>query len=125
MTASAAIGTPVMTLLCLITVVPSAGLDNVTTVLPIAPVTLLVCHRIGVRPVPFLIAEALASNIGGTATLVGDPTNPDRGQPGGVELQSLRGESGPIVVVMLVVFVALSRVLFHRDFQAAPPGAPR
>jgi Na+/H+ antiporter NhaD/arsenite permease-like protein len=65
----------VMTLLCLITAIASAGLDNVTTVPLMAPVTLPVCDRIGVRPVPYLIAEALASNIGGTATLVGDPPN--------------------------------------------------
>ena len=65
----------VMVLLCLITALASALLDNVTTVLLVAPVTLLVCERLGVRPVPFLIAEALASNIGGTATLVGDPPN--------------------------------------------------
>jgi Na+/H+ antiporter NhaD/arsenite permease-like protein len=58
---------------CLITAIASAGLDNVATVLLIAPVTLPVCDRIGVRPAPFLIAEALALNIGGTATLVGDP----------------------------------------------------
>ena len=65
----------VMVLLVVVTAVASAALDNVTTVLFIAPVTLLVCHRLGLNPVPFLIAEALATNIGGTATLVGDPPN--------------------------------------------------
>ena len=65
----------VMVLLVLITAVASAMLDNVTTVLLIAPVTLLVCERLGVSPVPFLIAEVLASNIGGAATLIGDPPN--------------------------------------------------
>ena len=58
-----------------VTAVASALLDNVTTVLLIAPVTLLVCERLGAPPVPFLIAEAMASNIGGTATLIGDPPN--------------------------------------------------
>src|SRR4051812_36386043 len=66
---------PTMVLLVCITAVASALLDNVTTVLLIAPVTLLVCDRLAVSPVPFLIAEVLASNIGGTATLVGDPPN--------------------------------------------------
>ena len=65
----------VLVLLCTITAVASAALDNVTTVLLVAPVTLLVCDRIGVRPEGFLIAEAMASNIGGTATLIGDPPN--------------------------------------------------
>ncbi len=62
-----------MVLLCVLTAVASAVLDNVTTVLLIAPVTFLVCDRLGLKPVPFLIAEVLASNIGGAATLVGDP----------------------------------------------------
>ncbi len=110
----------VMTLLCLITAVASAGLDNVTTVLLIAPVTLLVCDRIGVRPVPFLIAEALASNIGGTATLVGDPPNLIVASRAGLTFNDFLVNLAPIVVVMLVAFIALSRVLFRRDFQADP-----
>ena len=65
----------VMVLLVLITAVASAFLDNVTTVLLIAPVTLLVCARLDIDPIPFLIAEVLASNIGGAATLIGDPPN--------------------------------------------------
>src|SRR5687768_18434960 len=65
----------VMVLLVLITAVASALLDNVTTVLLIAPVTLLVRERPGVSPVPFLIAEVLSSNIGGAATLSRDPPN--------------------------------------------------
>jgi Na+/H+ antiporter NhaD/arsenite permease-like protein len=110
----------VMTLLCLITAVASAGLDNVTTVLLIAPVTLLVCERIGVRPVPFLIAEALASNIGGTATLVGDPPNLIVASRSGLGFNDFLVNMGPIVVVMLVAFVALSRFLFRKDFAADP-----
>ncbi len=65
----------VLVLLVLVTAGASALLDNVTTVLLVAPVTLLVCDRLGLAPIPFLMAEALASNIGGTATLVGDPPN--------------------------------------------------
>lgn len=110
----------VMTLLCLITAVASAGLDNVTTVLLIAPVTLLVCDRIGVRPVPFLIAETLASNIGGTATLIGDPPNIIVASRANLSFNDFLVNLGPIVLVMLVVFVALSRVLFRRDFDADP-----
>ncbi len=110
----------VMTLLCLITAVASAGLDNVTTVLLIAPVTLLVCERIGVRPVPFLIAEALASNIGGTATLVGDPPNLIVASRSGLTFNDFLINLAPIVVVMLVAFVAVSRFLFRADFTADP-----
>ena len=110
----------VMTLLCLITAVASAGLDNVTTVLLIAPVTLLVCEKIGVRPVPFLIAEALASNIGGTATLVGDPPNLIVASRSGLGFNDFLVNLAPIVVVMLIAFVALSRFLFRKDFTADP-----
>ena len=66
---------PLMVLLILITAVASALLDNVTTVLLIAPVTILICQRLALPVVPYLIAEVFASNIGGTATLVGDPPN--------------------------------------------------
>ena len=110
----------VMTLLCLITAVASAGLDNVTTVLLIAPVTLLVCEKIGVRPVPFLIAEALASNIGGTATLVGDPPNLIVASRSGLGFNDFLINMGPIVIIMLIAFVALSRFLFRKDFTADP-----
>lgn len=110
----------VMTLLCLITAVASAALDNVTTVLLIAPVTLLVCERIGVRPVPFLIAEALASNIGGTATLVGDPPNLIVASKAGLGFNDFLINLAPIVLVMLVAFIGLSRFLFRKDFTADP-----
>ena len=113
----------VMTLLCLITAVASAGLDNVTTVLLIAPVTLLVCERIGVRPVPFLIAEALASNIGGTATLVGDPPNLIVASRSGLTFNDFLLNLAPIVVVMLVAFVGRRRFLFRARLHRRPrPG---
>jgi Na+/H+ antiporter NhaD/arsenite permease-like protein len=110
----------VMTLLCLMTALTSAGLDNVTTVLLVAPVTILVCQRIGVPPMPYLIAEALASNIGGTATLVGDPPNIIIASRGGLSFNDFIVHLTPIVMVLLVVFVGLSRVLFRHAFEADP-----
>jgi len=65
----------IMVTLSVVTAFLSAFLDNVTTVLLIAPVTLLICDALEIEPVPFLITEAIASNIGGTATLIGDPPN--------------------------------------------------
>ncbi len=120
--AKAAKGKPfrVLALLSVITAVASAGLDNVTTVLLIAPITLVVTERIGVRPVPYLIAEALASNIGGTATLVGDPPNLIVASKSGLGFNDFLINLAPIVVVMLIAFVALSRVLFAKDFAADP-----
>ncbi len=78
-----------MVLLVLITAVASALLDNVTTVLLVAPVTLLLCERLALDPVPFLLAEVMASNIGGTATLIGDPPNIIIGSRAGLGLQRL------------------------------------
>jgi Na+/H+ antiporter NhaD/arsenite permease-like protein len=110
----------VMVLLCLLTAVASAFLDNVTTVLLVAPVTLLVCQRIGVRPEPFLIAEVLASNIGGTATLIGDPPNIIIASRGGLTFNDFLVHLAPFIVVLLVVFVVLCRVLFRHAFDADP-----
>jgi anion transporter len=107
----------VMVLLCLITAIASAGLDNVTTVLLIAPVTLLVCERIGVNPVPYLIAEALASNIGGTATLIGDPPNIIIASRANLSFNDFLIHLAPMVVILLIVFVVMCRVLFRSAFQ--------
>ena len=106
----------VMALLCTITAVASALLDNVTTVLLIAPVTLLVCSRIGVRPELYLIAEAMASNIGGTATLIGDPPNIIIASRAGLSFNDFLVNLAPLIVVLVVVFVVLSRFLFRSAF---------
>ena len=115
----------VMVLLVLITAGASALLDNVTTVLLVAPVTLLVCERLDLPPVPFLIAEALASNIGGTATLIGDPPNIIVASRAGLTFNDFLVHLAPIVVVLLVVFVGLCRVLFRRAFRYDPERAAR
>ncbi len=106
----------VMVLLVLITAFASALLDNVTTVLLIAPVTFLVCARLGVNPVPFLIAEVLASNIGGTATLIGDPPNIIIASRAGLTFNDFLLNLGPIVLLLIVVFVVMCRFLFRSAF---------
>jgi Na+/H+ antiporter NhaD/arsenite permease-like protein len=110
----------VMVILVLVTAVASAALDNVTTVLLIAPVTFLVCDRLGVPVAPFLIAEALASNIGGTATLVGDPPNIIIASRAGLTYNDFLVHLLPFVAVLLVVFVGLCRVLFRKAFAYDP-----
>ncbi len=107
----------VMVLLVLITAVASALLDNVTTVLLIAPVTLLLCDRLGLPPVPFLIAEALASNIGGAATLIGDPPNIIIASRAGLSFNDFVINLAPIVVILMVVFIGMCRLLFRHAFQ--------
>jgi Na+/H+ antiporter NhaD/arsenite permease-like protein len=113
----------VMVILVVVTAVASAALDNVTTVLLIAPVTFLVCDRLGVPVVPFLIAEALASNIGGAATLVGDPPNIIIAARAGLSYNDFLIHMAPFVVVVMVVFVAMCRWLFRSAFRYDPQRA--
>jgi Na+/H+ antiporter NhaD/arsenite permease-like protein len=113
----------VMVMLIVITAVASALLDNVTTVLLIAPVTLLVCDRLGVAPVPFLLAEAMASNIGGTATLIGDPPNIIIASKSGLTFNDFLVNLAPIVVILLAVFVLMCRVMFRSAFVYDPERA--
>ncbi|GIE85638.1 ArsB/NhaD family transporter [Actinoplanes regularis] len=108
---------PVMVLLVVITAVASAGLDTVTTVLLVAPVTLFVCDRLGLPAAPFLIAEVMASNIGGTATLIGDPPNIIIASRSGLTFNDFLTVLTPIVAILLVVFLILCRWLFRDAFR--------
>lgn len=110
----------VMVILVVVTAVASAALDNVTTVLLVAPVTFLVCERLAVPVAPFLIAEAMASNIGGTATLVGDPPNIIIGSRGGLSYNDFLSHLAPIILLLLIVFIGLCRVLFRSAFRYDP-----
>src|SRR4051794_20920406 len=102
-----------MVMLIVLTAVASALLDNVTTVLLVAPVTLLVCDQIEVSPVPFLIAEVMASNIGGTATLIGDPPNIIIASRSGLTFNDFLLNLLPIVVVLVLVLIVLCRFMFR------------
>jgi len=106
----------VMVMLVVITAVASALLDNVTTVLLVAPVTLLVCQRLGVPPVPFLMAEVFASNIGGTATLIGDPPNIIIASRGGLTFNDFAANLAPVVAVLVLVLLVLCRWMFRAAF---------
>jgi Na+/H+ antiporter NhaD/arsenite permease-like protein len=110
----------VMVLLVLITAFASALLDNVTTVLLIAPVTLLVCERLGVSPVPFLIAEVLSSNVGGAATLIGDPPNIIIASRSGLTFNDFLVHMTPIAALGIAVLVAMLPLLFRGSFQGDP-----
>ena len=110
----------VMILLALITAGASALLDNVTTVLLIAPVTLLVCERLGVNPVPFLMAEVFASNIGGAATLVGDPPNIIIASRAGLSFNDFLVHLTPLVILVMIAFLALLPFIFRGSFTVEP-----
>ena len=95
----------------------SALLDNVTTVVLIAPVTLYIATVLRVSPVPFLMSEILASNIGGTATLIGDPPNILIGSASGLGFLEFLANLGPISLAILVVFLLMTRFMFGRDLE--------
>src|SRR3990170_2386107 len=98
-----------MIVLSLITAGVSAVLDNVTTVVLIAPAIL------GISPIPFLVSEILASNIGGTATLIGDPPNILIGSASGLDFAAFLANMAPVVVIILVAFIVTLRPMFGRQ----------
>jgi Na+/H+ antiporter NhaD/arsenite permease-like protein len=109
-----------LVLLALMTAVLSAMLDNVTTVLLMAPVTLAICKRLDINPVSFLVCEALASNIGGTATLVGDPPNIMIASKAELGYLDFLLVLGPIAMLILMVFVGAMWLIFGRTMRVSP-----
>jgi Na+/H+ antiporter NhaD/arsenite permease-like protein len=110
----------IMILLMLVMALSSAILPNVVSVLLIAPVTLLLCERLEINPVPFLIAEVFASNIGGAATLVGDPPNIIIGARKGLSFNAFFVNMAPAVLLVMLVLIAVSPLLF-RGLSAVDP----
>ncbi len=103
-----------------LTAVISAFLDNVTTVLLVGPVTLLIARELKVDPVPFMISEALASNIGGTATLIGDPPNIMIGSTANLSFIDFGANLTPGVLVILLFFCLTLWVVFRKRLQTTP-----
>jgi Na+/H+ antiporter NhaD/arsenite permease-like protein len=110
----------IMAIFAVVTAVVSAFLDNVTTVLLIAPVTIAVAKQLEVDPVPFLIVEALASNIGGTATLIGDPPNIMIGSRAELPFNAFVVHLTPVVIVALIVFVVTIRFIWGKNMRTRP-----
>jgi Na+/H+ antiporter NhaD/arsenite permease-like protein len=103
----------VLLLLCTLTAVLSAFLDNVTTVVLMVPLTLFVAEALGITPVPYLIAQILASNIGGAATLIGDPPNIIIGSASGLDFGDFLVNMGPPVIVIYLVFMGMMALFFR------------
>lgn len=116
-------GHPVRLLILLgsVTTLISMFLDNVTTVVLIAPVTILICEILGISPQPFLMAEALLSDTGGVATLVGDPPNVLIASAAGLTFTDFLTHSLPIVLVVWLAALGLLRFLFRRELAEIPP----
>jgi Na+/H+ antiporter NhaD/arsenite permease-like protein len=105
-----------LVLLVLISAVVAPILDNVTCVLLVAPVTISVCRQLALPSAPYLISLILASNIGGTATLIGDPPNIIIGSRAGLTFDDFLIHSLPLTVILLVLFVVMARWLFRSSF---------
>lgn len=108
-----------MVLISLITAVVSMFLDNVTTVVLMTPVTFFIAERLGMSPVPFLISQILASNMGGTATLIGDPPNIIIGSRFDKDFNDFLLNAAPAAIASLIVYLVFARWLFRRELASA------
>lgn len=104
----------IMLILCVITAFSSALLDNVTVVVLMAPVTLFMATDLGLSPVPFLITQVLASNIGGAATLIGDPPNIMIASHANIHFVEFLLNMGPPSLLILLLFLAACAVIFRK-----------
>ena len=109
----------ILVMLVLVTAVLSALLDNVTTVLLIAPVTLLITDELKINAYPYLFAEIFASNIGGTATLIGDPPNIMIGSAVGLNFNDFIINLAPIAIVILLLFLVPLYFIWGRKLETS------
>ena len=107
----------------LFTAIASAFLDNVTTILLIAPVSIALSEDLGLDPRPFLISQVIASNIGGTATLIGDPPNILIGGATGLDFLAFLVNLAPVVVVLLALLIPGYWLIFGRSGWLGTPSA--
>ncbi len=110
----------VLVMLSVVTAIFSAFLDNVTTVLLIAPVTLLITDALDIKPYPFLFTEILASNIGGTATLIGDPPNIMIGSQAGLSFYDFLVNLTPIIPLIMLATLVCIWFMFGRSLRTTP-----
>ena len=105
----------------LFTAVASAFLDNVTTILLIAPVTIALSDDLGLDPRPFLITQVIASNIGGTATLIGDPPNILIGGATGLDFMAFLTNLGPLVLILMPLMIGGFWLVYGRRGRLGTP----
>lgn len=107
----------IMVLFAIITAFFSALLDNVTTVLLLVPMTLVICDHLKINPVPFMFVEIFMSNIGGTATLIGDPPNILIGSSAGLSFMDFVINLAPVVVVMFIVALPIFKFIYGKKIK--------
>jgi Na+/H+ antiporter NhaD/arsenite permease-like protein len=105
----------------LFTAVASAFLDNVTTILLMVPVTIAICDDLGLDPRPFMITQVIASNVGGTATLIGDPPNILIGSATGLDFLSFLSNLGPLVVLLIAMVSVGFWFIYKRGDRLGEP----
>jgi Na+/H+ antiporter NhaD/arsenite permease-like protein len=109
-----------LVMMSVFTAVTSMFIDNVTTVLLMIPVTISIFKTFRMSPVPFILAQVLASNIGGTATLIGDPPNIMIGSAVNIDFNTFLIHMGPTIVLSLIASLILFKVFFRKDLKATP-----
>ncbi|GMO26702.1 MAG: ArsB/NhaD family transporter [Termitinemataceae bacterium] len=116
-TAKVCKGEPIRLLIVLsiITAIISMFLDNVTTIVLLCPVIILIAVELGISPVPFIICSALASNIGGTATLIGDPPNVLIGSKADLSFMDFVYNTAPAILFILIAFSLTAIILFRKQ----------
>lgn len=103
----------ILVVFAIITAVLSAFLDNVTTVLLIGPMTIAITQMLEVNPIPYLLSQIMASNIGGTATLIGDPPNIMIGSAAGLSFMDFVVNTGSVIVIILAVTVLIYYFMYR------------
>ena len=109
----------VLCALGLFTAITSAFLDNVTTVILIMPITFAIAKKLNIDPIPFLLTEIFSSNIGGTATLIGDPPNIIIGSAGGLTFMDFVKELTPIIIIIMCAVIGVLTLIFRKKLHAS------
>ena len=107
----------IMVMFILVTAVLSGFLDNVTTVLLVGPMSISISKILGLNPVPFLLTQIMASNIGGTATLIGDPPNIMIGSAAGLTFLDFILNATPVIIIIMIVFIMMMKLLYGKNMQ--------
>ncbi len=109
----------ILAVLGLFTAMTSAFLDNVTTVILIMPVTFFIAKKLEINPIPFLLTEVFASNIGGTATLIGDPPNIIIGSAAGLTFMDFIKVLTPVIAIIMVLTIAILAAMFRKKLHTS------
>ena len=120
--AKAAKGDPwkILIAFVLITAILSAFLDNVTTVLLVGPMSIAIARMLEINPVPFLMMQILASNVGGTATMIGDPPNIMIGSASGLSFMDFITNTGAAAVLIIIAQIIVMKFLYKKQLESGP-----